>query len=133
MNGGIPAELQLLGVATIIGLVQLLWATTVARRDQDPKWVLGPQDEKKPLGVQAARLDRAFRNFMETFPLFAAAVLTADMAGRLGALSLWGSAIYVAGRAIYPPLYAAGVPVVRTVVWLVATVGLGLVVAAIFV
>jgi uncharacterized MAPEG superfamily protein len=132
MTGTVPAELRLLGVAVIIGLVQLSWATAVARRDQDPKWVLGPQDDKPPLGEQAARLDRAFRNFMETFPLFAAAVVAADLMGRLGALTMWGSALYVAARALYVPLYAFGVPVARTLVWIVGSLGLLLVIAALF-
>lgn len=126
-------ELQLLAVAVIIGIVQLFWATGAARRGQDPKWVVGPQDEPPPAkSPTAARLDRAFRNFMETFPFFAAAVLTAYLAGKLGTLTLWGSAIYVAARALYAPLYAAGVPVVRTLVWLAGTVGIVMVVAAIF-
>src|ERR1700741_2912794 len=114
MNGAVPAELKLLGVAVVIGLVQLSWATAVARRTQDPKWVLGPQDDDRPLGVEAARLGRAFRHFMETFPLFAAAVVAADLMGRLGALTLWGSGLYAAARALYVPLYAFGVPVART-------------------
>ncbi|CAN7323224.1 MAPEG family protein [Phenylobacterium sp. LjRoot219] len=132
MNGAVPAELKLLGIAVVIGLVQLLWATAVARRDQDPKWVLGAQDDKKPLGVQAARLDRAFRNFMETFPLFATAVIVADLMGKFGALTLWGSGLYVAARALYAPLYASGVPVARTLVWLIGSIGLLLVVVALF-
>ena len=38
----------------------------------------GPRDAPvKPLGPLAGRLDRAFKNLMETFPLFAAAVLLA--------------------------------------------------------
>jgi uncharacterized MAPEG superfamily protein len=132
MNGALPAELKLLGVAIVIGLVQLSWATAVARREQDPKWVLGPQDDKAPLGPTAARLDRAFRNFMETFPLFAAAVVAADLMGRFGALTIWGSGLYVAARALYVPLYAFGVPVARTVVWIIASLGLLLVIAALF-
>jgi uncharacterized MAPEG superfamily protein len=132
MNGAIPAELKLLGVAIVIGMVQLIWATAVARREQDPKWVLGPQDDKAPLTPMAARLDRAFKNFMETFPLFAAAVVAADLVGRLGALTIWGSGLYVAARALYVPLYAFGVPVARTVVWIVGSLGLLLVIAALF-
>jgi uncharacterized MAPEG superfamily protein len=132
MNGATPAELKLLGVAVIVGLVQLSWATAVARREQDPKWVLGPQDDKPPLGPMAARVDRAFKNFMETFPLFAAAVVAADLAGMLGGLTLWGSGLYVAARALYVPLYAFGVPVARTVVWIIGSLGLLLVVAAFF-
>jgi uncharacterized MAPEG superfamily protein len=133
MNGAVPAELKLLGIAVIIGLVQLSWATAVARREQDPQWVLGPQDDKPPLGHTAARLDRAFKNYMETFPLFAAAVVAADLMGKLGGLTLWGCGLYAAARALYVPLYAFGVPVARTVVWIIGSLGLLLVVAALFI
>jgi uncharacterized MAPEG superfamily protein len=125
-------ELQLLGCAIVIGLVQLAWAAVAARRQQNLAWARGARDEPMPIHGVAARLDRAFRNFTETFPFFAAAVLTADLLGKLGPLTLWGSGLYVAGRALYVPLYASGVPTVRTLVWAVALVGLVMVVVAIF-
>lgn len=117
-------ELTLLGVAVAIGLVQLLWAAAAARRQQSTEWNVGPRDEPWPVTGVAARLDRAFRNFMETFPFFAAAILAADLGGKLGPLTLWGGVVYVVARALYVPLYAAGVPVMRTVAWLASMVGL---------
>ncbi len=125
-------ELQLLAVAVIIGFIQILWAAAAARRQQGLKWAAGPRDEVKAVDGVAARLDRALRNFMETFPFFATAVIVTYLGGKLGDLTLWGSVLYVAGRALYVPLYAAGVPLVRSLVWTVAMVGLGMVVAAIF-
>ncbi|RAK61312.1 hypothetical protein DJ021_16640 [Phenylobacterium hankyongense] len=125
-------ELQLLGFAILIGIVQLAWAAVAARRQQNLAWARGPRDEPMPISGTAARLDRAFRNFMETFPLFAAAVVAADLLGKLGPLTLWGCGLYVAARALYVPLYATGVPTVRTLVWLVSLVGLLMVVVAIF-
>ncbi|MDP1873786.1 MAPEG family protein [Phenylobacterium sp.] len=125
-------ELKLLGVAILIGLIQILWGAAAARRQQGLKWAAGPRDEVRPIEGAAARLDRALRNFLETFPFFAAAVIVAYLGGKLGDLTLWGSVLYVAGRALYVPLYAAGVPMVRSLVWFVAMIGLGMVVAAIF-
>jgi uncharacterized MAPEG superfamily protein len=120
------AELQLLGAAIVVGLVQLLWAAFAARAHQkDMKWAAGPRDEPMPLGGVAGRLDRAFKNFMETFPFFVAAVLTVYLAGKLGNLTLWGSALYVA-------VYAAGIPRLRTLIWFVSLIGIGMIVAAIF-
>ena len=132
MEQAVPAELKLLGVAVVIGLVQLLWATVAAARGQSRAWLLGPRDEPRALGETAGRLERAYRNFLETFPLFAAAVIAADLAGKLGALTLWGGGLYVAARALYVPLYAFGVPVARTLVWTAGSAGLLLVVAAFF-
>ncbi|MDP3175053.1 MAG: MAPEG family protein, partial [Phenylobacterium sp.] len=62
----------------------------------------------------------------------AAALLAAYLAGKLGGTTLWGAGLYVAGRAVYVPLYAAGVPIVRSMVWGVSMVGLLMVTAAIF-
>ena len=125
-------ELLLLGAAVIVGLVQLIWAAAAARRQQDLKWAAGARDEPMPLSGVAARLDRAFRNYMETFPLFAAAVLAVVIAGKSGTLSLWGAALYVACRAVYAPIYASGTYMVRSLVWTLSVVGLGMVVAALF-
>lgn len=127
------AELQLLGLAIIVGIVQLSWAALAARRQQDLKWAAGPRDEPMPITGVAARLDRAFRNFMETFPFFAAAVLAAAAADRLSNLTLWGAGLYVASRALYVPIYASGTSGVRTLVWAVAMIGLFMVTAALFV
>jgi len=125
-------ELQLLAAAVVIGLVQLLWGAAAARRQLGLKWAAGPRDEARPLEGVAARLDRALRNFLETFPFFAAAVIVAYLGGKLGDLTLWGGALYVAARALYVPLYAAGAPMVRSLVWFASMVGLFLVIAAIF-
>ena len=125
-------ELLLLGAAIAVGLVQLMWAAAAARRQQDLKWAAGARDEAMPISGVAARLDRAFRNFMETFPLFAAAVLAVVIAGKAGDLSLWGSALYVVGRALYAPIYAAGTYMIRSLVWTLSLAGIVMVVAALF-
>lgn len=134
MGVEVAVELKLLGAAVVVGLVQLLWAAGAARAQQgDLKWAAGPRDTPKPLGGVAARLDRAFWNFAETFPFFAVAVLACAVAGKLGQpLTIWGAGLYVIGRALYVPLYASGVPMVRTLVWLVSLVGLLMVLVALF-
>jgi len=56
----------------------------------------------------------ALHNFIESFALFAAAVLAAHAAGRHNALTHWGVQLYFWGRVAYLPLYAYGVPKVRS-------------------
>ena len=129
----VAIELKLLMAAIVIGLVQLLWAAGAARAQQDLKWAAGPRDTPMPLGGVAARLQRAFWNFVETFPFFAAAILADAAAGRLGStLTVWGAWLYVAGRAVYPLLYATAVPLVRTLAWFVSMIGLVMVIWALF-
>lgn len=132
MGGPVPLELKLLMAAVIVGFTQLMWAAAAARGQQDLKWAAGPRDQPRPVQGMAARLQRAFWNFVETFPLFAAAVLAAAASQRLGQpLTVWGSAIYVVCRAAYVPLYASGVPMVRSLVWIASIIGLGMVVWAV--
>jgi uncharacterized MAPEG superfamily protein len=133
MGGELAVELKLLGAAIVLGLVQLMWAAAAARSQQDIKWAAGPRDTPMPIGGVAARLERAFWNFAETFPFFAAAILACAVAGKLGGpLTVWGAGLYVAGRALYAPLYASGVPMIRTLVWFVSMAGLVMVLLALF-
>lgn len=127
-------ELLLLDAGVIVGLVHLFWAAAAGEgQRKDLKWNMGPRDEPKPpLTGMAARLVRAFANFRESFPLFAGAILAAYLAAKLGPLTLWGAAIYVSARAIYLPLYAFGVPVARSVAWLVSMVGIVMILVALF-
>ena len=83
-----------------------------------------------PLTGVPARLQRAQRNFLETFPLFAAAVIVAHLAGRNGELTFWGVQLYFWGRVAYVPLYAFGIYGVRSLVWAVTILGIALILIA---
>jgi uncharacterized MAPEG superfamily protein len=132
MDAPPPAELLLLGLAIVVGIVNLGWAAVMARGQEPRGWAAGARDERIEYTGAAARLQRSFANFIETFPLFAAAVLACAAMDRFGALTLWGSGLYVASRALFVPLYATGVAGVRTVVWIIGLIGLLMVVSAIF-
>ena len=60
----------------------------------------------------------------ETLPLFVAAVLIAHFAGRHSEQTVLACQLFLGARIVYLLLYAAGVPVVRTLVWAVSIVGL---------
>ncbi|HEV7384491.1 MAG TPA: MAPEG family protein [Phenylobacterium sp.] len=133
MGPAVPVELKLLLAAVIIGLVQIIWAAAAGSGGQrDFGWLSGPRDDPRPVGGVAARLDRALRNFLETFPLFAAALIACVAAGKLGTLTLYGAGLYVIARALYVPLYASGVALVRTLVWTASVIGIVMVVVAFF-
>ena len=113
-------------------MVHVCGASAYRHREVDRRWGAGARDQARPFSGVAARRDRAFRNFMETFPLFAAAVLAVVIAGKAGDLSLWGSALYVVCRALYAPIYAAGTYMIRSLVWTLSLAGIVMVVAALF-
>ena len=123
-------ELYLLGATLILALVQILLTAQLRTRQYGVTWNTGPRDESMPpLKPLPGRLLRAQENLFETLPLFIGAVLGAAVAGRLGTLTTIGACLYFFGRLVYLPLYAAGIPVVRSLVWMAATGGLVLVIA----
>jgi uncharacterized MAPEG superfamily protein len=120
-------ELYVLMGAVLLGLVHLSAASFSFKAQVGNKYAVGPRDEGlQPTGV-AARLYRANANFLETFPHFAACVLVVHVTSAEGAVSQFGSALYLGGRILFLPLYAAGLPWIRTFSWNAATLGLVLV------
>lgn len=127
-------EFILLALTLILALVQIGAAAVARTAELGVKWNAGPRDvESPPPGKVAGRLMRAQANLFETLPIFAAAVIMAHIAGKDGALTALGAQLYFFGRLIYLPLYAFGVPYIRSLVWLAAAAGLVMVLAALFV
>lgn len=127
-------EFIMLAFTLILALVQIGAAGMARTAELGAKWNAGPRDaEVPPPGKLAGRLMRAQTNLFETLPIFAAAVIMAHIAGKDGQLTFVGAHLYFFGRLVYLPLYAFGVPYVRSLVWLVAAGGLVMVLAALFV
>jgi uncharacterized MAPEG superfamily protein len=126
----VSVELRMLTFSVVLGILQIIAASHAASLQRGYRWTASPRDEKvEPLRGVAGRLDRALRNFVETFPLFAAVVLVAHLTDTHDALTRWGASLYFWGRVAYVLLYAAGVPLIRALAWNVATIGIALVVA----
>ena len=123
-------ELTLLAWAVVLGLVHAVATGQFATMQHGLAYNMGPRDEAKPLTGVGARVQRAFANYMQTFPFFAAVVLIAHVADRHSWLTATGAHLYFWARLAYVPLYAAGTPVVRTVAFLVATLGIVLILIA---
>ncbi|HSN16958.1 MAG TPA: MAPEG family protein [Gammaproteobacteria bacterium] len=124
-------EYQMLLWTVILGLVQLVIHVLAAIKVRGMLWALGPRDSAMPplVGV-GGRLDRAFRNLLETFPFFAAAVLVAGNQGVHTALTAWGAQLFFWARVAYIPVYALGLPGLRTGIWGLSVVGIVMIVWA---
>jgi uncharacterized MAPEG superfamily protein len=118
-------ELMILAWTLVLALVQVLLPTGLRNRETGLRYNIGPRDESgPPTGKITARLQRAQSNLFETLPVFAIAVLIAHAAGLESERTYWGCVLYFIGRVVYVPLYAAGVPYLRTLAWVVSLVGL---------
>lgn len=125
-------QLTMLWASLALGFVYLLAATVMSVGQRGMPWALGPRDDAPPpINVTGARLDRAWKNYLETFPLFAAAVLLEASAGHGSSLAPLGAQLYFWGRVAFLPLYALGWPVVRTAAWTVALAGIALLLIAV--
>ena len=125
-------EVYILLAAIVLGLVHLSAASFSFKAQVGNKYSVGARDENiQPSGI-AGRLNRAQQNFMETFPFFAALVVLVYVSENSGSFSVWGSTLYLVGRIVFLPLYALGVPWLRTFCWNIATLGIVLILVQLF-
>lgn len=128
-----PVEIQMLAWGTLLGVAQLFLAAALMTRQRGLEWNASARDgDPPPLTGVAARADRAFRNFLETFPFFAAAAVAVTATGSGDTGTALGAQLWLWARVLYVPLYLAGIPYVRSLVWGVALVGMLLVVLGLF-
>lgn len=120
-----PVELRIAAWGAILLLVHIFAAVHLKTKQYGRGWNVGARDEAvPPLNPVAGRLARAQANFLETFPIAIIALLGVVIAGRTSAWTALGGWIWLGARTIYLPLYGFGVPVVRTVVFVISLVGL---------
>jgi uncharacterized MAPEG superfamily protein len=124
-------ELRMLAWAVVLGLVHVLVGAVLMTRQRGLRWNASARDGvAPPLTGVAARVDRALHNYLETFPFFAAAVLAAVAAQRTSADTALGAQLYFWARVAYVPIYAAGIPYLRSAVWAVGLAGVIVLLAA---
>jgi len=117
-----------------LGIVYLLAAAQGATSQRGLRWNFGNRDVKMPeLTGVALRLSNAFRNYMETFPFFAAGVLLVHVTDSYSPLTAIGAQLYFWARVIYLPVYGIGIPYLRTAIWTASIVGIILVAFAPFI
>ncbi len=122
-------EITVLGWSVVLLILQVC-AQGIANYDLGLKYLAGPRDEQHASGrIVAGRLSRALRNLLETYPAFIALALALVVTGKAGGMGETGAWIWLVARAVYVILYAAGIPVLRTVAWLASIAGLVLMLA----
>lgn len=118
-------ELRMLVWSIVLGIIYILVAATASAMRRGGAWAAGSRDDAgTPLTGVAGRLERAQRNFLETFPLFAAAILALAVLDRHSEMTVLGAQLYFWGRLAYLPLYASGIYLVRSLAWGVSFVGI---------
>ncbi|HUP67154.1 MAG TPA: MAPEG family protein [Sphingomicrobium sp.] len=120
-----PVEIKILALGAVLLFIHIFVATRFKTAQYGRSWNVGARDEALPEpNPVTGRLIRAQANFEETFPIAIVALLGVVVAGRTSDATALGGWIWLGARVVYLPLYWAGIPVVRTIVWAVALVGL---------
>ena len=121
-------ELSVLAWGCILGIFHILIAVRFKTRQYGTKWNMGPRDEELPPPRPiVGRLARAQANFFETFPIAAAAILIVSAASLEDRLTEIGALIWLGARVVYLPLYAFGVPMVRTAAFIASLLGIAMI------
>ena len=121
-------DLLVLAWGCVLALVHIFAAVRVKTRQYGTAWNMGARDEDLPPPEPiVGRLARAQANFLETFPIFAAAVLIVHAAGLNDDMTALGAILWLAARVVYLPVYALGIPRLRTAIFMVSIAGIALV------
>jgi uncharacterized MAPEG superfamily protein len=115
MTQPLPAEIVMLGLGAVLLLLQMFLQSVPSAIELGGSYKMGSRDDTRVVrSVIAGRADRAFRNLLETFPIFAAPALALVITGRNGGL---GVQVWIVMRILYVPLYLIQISFARSVVW----------------
>ncbi|MFT4624763.1 MAG: putative MAPEG superfamily protein [Myxococcota bacterium] len=123
-------DLWMLAAAALLTWILIMADATPGILNNGIGWASGNRDvTPDPEGLHG-RLHRASENMKENLPLFAVLVLVVHVAGEADPTSAIGAQVFVCARVLHAIVYAVGVPWLRTAVWGVSIVGMGMVASA---
>src|SRR5919206_50311 len=126
-GGNMKPELMLVLWSVLLTFVQMLIAVTGATLQVGLPTLAGNREGLAPCTGWAGRAARAHHNMLESLVLFAALVLVAVAAGRTNSATLLGAQLFFWARLAYAVIYVAGIPYLRTAVWLLSVIGLAMI------
>ena len=107
-------ELVLLAASVVLGIVHIIIVSHLQSWQRGYRWTASSREQSvAPLTGLAGRVERALRNYLETFPFFAAAIFVVTVTNRHSWLTVWGAHLYFWGRIVYATLYMADLPFAR--------------------
>jgi uncharacterized MAPEG superfamily protein len=131
-RNGVLMKLWILAVLALFFIQTMLAPTAqwLLGRGANVKDALGARDNPPPMPVSGARLDRALRNMIEAMFLFLPLALLAEIKGITDGLAVQGAAVFLIARIAYVPAYVSAIPGLRSLIWVVGHVGLGMIATA---
>lgn len=120
-------ELTVLAWGCVLGVAQTYIAAEFERRQYGSTWAFSSREEAMPPWTPlVGRLKRAQANFLETFPIVVATILIVQVAGLNSSWTATGAIVWLAARVAFWLVYAIGIPVLRSALFAVSIVGIGM-------
>lgn len=110
-------ELTLLAAYGILIIITLLLQVLGSMSTLSMGYMMSARDEPREVGKMTNRIKRALDNSIVAMTLFAPAVLLLEVQDKTDANSLLAAQVFLVARIIYLPVYALGVPAIRTLAW----------------
>jgi uncharacterized MAPEG superfamily protein len=117
-------ELVYLLWAVALTFAQMLIAVGGATLQVGLPALAGNREGLPPCSGWAWRAQRAHQNMLESLVLFTALVLIAALTDKTNSSTLLGAQLFFWARLAYAAVYVAGIPWLRTGIWLVSVIGL---------
>jgi uncharacterized MAPEG superfamily protein len=120
-------DLTLLVWSVLLTFAQMLVAASGSNLQVGLPTLAGNREGLPEITGWAGRAQRAHRNMLENIVLFAALVLVAHVGGKANATTALGAQLFFWARLAYAVVYVAGVPWLRTLIWVVSVIGMALI------
>src|SRR5262245_34523370 len=100
-------ELALLAASVVLGIVHIIIVSHLQSWQRGYWWTASSREQSvAPLTGVAGRAERALRNYLETFPFFAAATLVVTVTNTHNWLTAWGGPLLLLGsHRLRDPVY----------------------------
>lgn len=111
-------ETTILAAYGLLVLLTILLQVLGGMQQLSLGYLMSSRDESRTVTGMTARLGRALNNSVVAMALFAPAILILVLLDRTSSASLLAAQVFLIARIVYLPVYAFGIPAVRTLAWL---------------
>ena len=111
-------ETTILAAYGLLVLLTILLQVLGSLQSLSMGYLLSSRDEPRGVNKMTGRLNRSLDNSIVAMALFAPAILLLVVLERTSPTSLLAAQVFLLARIIYLPVYALGVPAIRTLAWL---------------
>lgn len=120
-------ELTVLAWGCVLGIVEIIAAAQIGITQYGWGWGMSSREAPTPPPTPfVGRVMRASKNFLETFPIAAAAILVVQVGGLNDRWTAMGAVVWLGARVAHWVIYVLGITVLRTLAFLVSLLGIGM-------